>query len=333
MRFTHIFTLSVLSATMMANAVLAKQTEADVYYYDLSDQFVANLANCIKAESLRKGIKVKEFNAAGDQLTQSTQMEEDPKTGATLLVNLVDPAQADQVVEKAKKNSQRVIFFNREPSSTVLESYDDAWYVGADPVQAGDYQAELVIDYIRTHPEIDRNKDGKISIVFLKGEKNHQETASRTQAVIRELEQNKIAYEITFESYTNWSFNQGYDYMAAQLTQKGIDKTELLIGNNDSLILGAIQALADYGYNQGNPQKVIPAFGIDAIPEALTAITAGNMSGTVLNDASAMAKAILGIAAAESKDPEEIEKSIGYFISDDHRVLIPYIKVSHRGTK
>lgn len=333
MRFHQIFTLSVLSASLMANMALGKQNTADVFYYDLSDQFVANLAKDIKAEAARKGIELKVFNAAGDQLTQTTQLEEDLNTEATVLMNLVDVGQAAHVIEKAKKNKQRIIFFNREPATTDLESYDDAWYVGADAVQAGDYQAELVIDYIKAHPEVDHNKDGKISLVILKGEKTHQETESRTRAVLRELEQNKIPYEITFEAYTNWSFSQGYDYMAAELTQKGIDKTELVIGNNDALVLGAIQALADYGYNQGNPDKFIPVFGIDAIPEALSAINAGNMTGTVLNDASAMAKAIIGIAATQGKNPEEVAKNIGYFVSHDHKVMIPYIKITHRGTK
>ncbi len=47
------------------------------------------------------------------------------------------------------------------------------------------------------------------------------------------------------------------------------------------------------GYLDGTPEKFVPIYGVDAIPEALDKIKAGKMAGTVLNDAKNQAQALV----------------------------------------
>ena len=60
------------------------------------------------------------------------------------------------------------------------------------------------------------------------------------------------------------------------------DKIEAIISNDDSMAIGAVQALQKYGYNTGNKSKVIPVVGIDGVPEAIELISKGFMLGTAL---------------------------------------------------
>ena len=73
------------------------------------------------------------------------------------------------------------------------------------------------------------------------------------------------------------------------------------------MAIGAIQALQKYGYNKGDKTKIIPVFGVDAIPEAQDLIRKGFMTGTVIQDAPAMAKAFytVGMNLVYNKNPLE----------------------------
>ncbi len=46
--------------------------------------------------------------------------------------DLVDPAAAGTVIEKARGQNVPVVFFNKEPSRKALDSYDKAYDVGTD---------------------------------------------------------------------------------------------------------------------------------------------------------------------------------------------------------
>ena len=242
--FRHL-TLALLTTAFISNGAVADEgKKATVFYYDLSVSFISTLKEKIDAEAKEAGLTLTEYNAAGDAMTQRSQLQAavTADENAPLIVNLVDPRKAAEVVKMAKKTNRRVIFFNRQPETKMFDNYKYAWYVGADPVLAGDYQADLIVDYIHAHRDVDRNHDGIISVVMLKGEKEHQETAYRSNAVLRVLDQNNISYEVSYETYTDWSFRQGYDYMNINLSQNGLDKTELVIANNDTLALGAVRA-------------------------------------------------------------------------------------------
>ena len=43
------------------------------------------------------------------------------------------------------------------------------------------------------------------------------------------------------------------------------DKIEVIISNDDSMAIGAIQALQTYGYNKGDKTKTIPVVGVDEV--------------------------------------------------------------------
>ncbi len=47
-------------------------------------------------------------------------------------------------------------------------------------------QVEIAADYIKNHPEVDKNQDGEIQYVLLEGEKaGHQDAISRTDFSVK----------------------------------------------------------------------------------------------------------------------------------------------------
>jgi methyl-galactoside transport system substrate-binding protein len=87
---------------------------------------------------------------------------------------------------------------------------------------------------------------------------------------------------------------------------------------------GAIAALNGQGYNTGDAEKFVPVYGVDATAAAQDLINKGQMSGTVLQDAEGMAKALYatGMNLAEGKDA--IEGTDYAYDETGFSVRIPY---------
>ena len=58
-------------------------------------------------------------------LLQKDQLNKAFENESALLVNLIDPTMADEVVANAQATNSRLIFFNRQPSDSALEAYDE----------------------------------------------------------------------------------------------------------------------------------------------------------------------------------------------------------------
>ncbi|MFR5954654.1 MAG: hypothetical protein ACLUGQ_13880 [Coprococcus sp.] len=65
----------------------------------------------------------------------------------------------------------------------IFFSGDKLFYVGCDAAQSGEMQGEIAAEYIKNHPEVDKNGDGKIQYVLLEGEAGHQDAISRDRPI------------------------------------------------------------------------------------------------------------------------------------------------------
>ncbi len=48
--------------------------------------------------------------------------------------------------------------------------WEKLYYIGCNAEQSGIMQGEILADYIKNHPEVDKNQDGKIQYILLEGE-------------------------------------------------------------------------------------------------------------------------------------------------------------------
>ncbi|AID81709.1 sugar ABC transporter substrate-binding protein [Escherichia coli Nissle 1917] len=236
-----------------------------------------------------------------------------------LAINLVDPAAAGTVIEKARGQNVPVVFFNKEPSRKALDSYDKAYYVGTDSKESGIIQGDLIAKHWAANQGWDLNKDGQIQFVLLKGEPGHPDAEARTTYVIKELNDKGIKTEQLQLDTAMWDTAQAKDKMDAWLSGPNANKIEVVIANNDAMAMGAVEAL------KAHNKSSIPVFGVDALPEALALVKSGALAGTVLNDANNQAKATFDLAK-NLADGKGAADGTNWKI-DNKVVRVPYVGV------
>ena len=244
------------------------------------------------------------MDAANSQRTQDDQVQEMIGNGCDILcVNLADRTDPSQIITAAQEHDIPIIFFNREPVEEDLMQWDQLYYVGAEAKQSGQMQGQLAADYIKEHPDVDRNHDGKIQYVILEGEMGHQDAIIRTESVAESLKEQGIALEKLSYQIANWNRVQAQNRMI-QLIGQYNNRMEVVLANNDAMALGAMDAYEKLGYTETNRPVF---FGIDGTKEGLEAVKDGTLAATVYNDkegqAAAMANLAFSIATEDENDP------------------------------
>jgi len=273
---------------------------ATIYKYD--DEFMSYIRNSMENDAYGR-IALNMNDSQNDQNIQLKQVDEMIAKGVKVLaINLVDPKAAQAVLNKAKAAKLPIIFFNKEPEASVLNSYAKAWFVGTDSKESGILQGKMIVDLWNNNKlKWDKNHDGKLSYVLLKGEPGHPDAEARTKYALDEIKKAGIPVEELAEATAMWDAAKAKDKMDGWVSTFK-NKIEFVISNNDVMALGALDSLEKAGYVSGN--NFIPVVGIDAIPDAVKRIKDGSMVGTVLNDANNQAKAIIDLAtnAANGKN-------------------------------
>ena len=234
-----------------------------------------------------------------------------------------------ELMAKCDQKGVPAVFFNMEPMSEIMKSYDNIWYVGAQAKESGEMCAQALINYWNANTEIaDKNGDGKLQLVILQGEIGQQDVILRTEAYEETLKAAGIDYEILACDTANWDKAQALDKMNTWITAYGLDGIEGVLCNNDGMAMGAVQAALNNGYNQGDTEKFIPIVGIDATVEALQAMKDGSLLGTVLNDRNSQSVAIINVMKAVKAGEALTPETIGVDCTvDGNYVWVPYVIV------
>ena len=315
----------VLSGCSGKSDQTEKTLRVGVITYTQDDPFINGLTDELKAqlkamENKERRIIVSTKSGNDDQQEQNEKVEEMIDAGCDVLcINLVDRTAPSRIIRMARNEDIPVIFFNREPVREDLMQWEKLYYVGCDAEQSGIMQGEIVADYIKNHPEVDKNQDGKIQYILLEGEAGHQDAISRTDYSVKTLLEQGIDLEKLSYQFADWNRGQAENRMSRLIEQYG-DEIELVISNNDEMALGAVEAWQKAGYDCRNWPVI---FGIDGLDDALEAIKTGKMKGTVYNDKEdqAMELAKLSVEIVCGKDTNRKHLKEGrYYVSEYCRV-------------
>ena len=309
----------VLSGCSGKSDQTEKTLRVGVITYTQDDPFINGLTDELKAqlkamENKERRIIVSTKSGNDDQQEQNEKVEEMIDAGCDVLcINLVDRTAPSRIIRMARNEDIPVIFFNREPVREDLMQWEKLYYVGCDAEQSGIMQGEIAEEYIKSHPEVDKNQDGKIQYVLLEGEAGHQDAISRTEYSVKTLMKNDVILEKLSYQLADWNRGQAENRMNRLISQYG-KKIELVMSNNDEMALGAVEAYRKAGYVR-EAWPVI--FGIDGLEEALEAVKAGEMQGSILNDrvdqAKKMAKMAVELFEGEEFDQESLKEGRYYF--------------------
>ena len=327
----------------------ASELNVGVFYYNYSDAYITTVRNAMDALLEEAGITYNNYDGAGNQATQLDQINTAISNGTNLLVvNIVEtssPDAAQQACDAAKNAGIPIIFFNREVENSVVDSYENAAFVGTDAAEAGHMQGQMIGEFLlENYDTVDLNGDGVISYVMFKGDEANQEAIARTKYGVECADEvltaaGKPALEFYDASNANkylvdlngtWSNTASFDYMQtilAQYNEANNNMVEVVICNNDDMALGAINALVNAGYNLpgGEGCTVIPVFGVDATDAAKELIANKQMTGSIKQDAEGMADAVATITANLIAGKDKFEGlNESYEVVDGWTVNIPY---------
>lgn len=294
--------------------------------YKFDDTFMTSVRNFISETAKEKtDVELEIVDSQNSQATQNDKVDMFiTKKVSSLAINPVDRTAAGAILEKAKDKKIPIVFFNKEPLPEDMQKWDKVYYVGARAEESGVMSGEIMADYWKAHPEADKNGDGVMQYVMLKGEPGHQDAELRTEYSIKAVEEAGIKVEKLAEDTAMWDRVKGQEKMAAFLSKHG-DAIEAVFANNDDMALGAIEALKAAGYFKDG--KFMPVVGVDATAPALQALEEGTLLGTVLNDAKNQGKATFMLAYVLGKGETPTDENIGYEITDGKYVWIPYKKI------
>ncbi|THE13467.1 sugar ABC transporter substrate-binding protein [Bacillus timonensis] len=256
-----------------------------VLYQNLQNEYIVNLQDSIRKYAESAGAELIESDGEGKAENQVSQVENliNQQVDAIIL----NPADKDGSAAVAEKAAAANI-----PIITVLATVSNidklTAHVGSDDVEAGIIEMKHAAELL----------EGKGTIGIIRGPNGNSAEVNRT-AGIMEVLKDYPDIEIAADQTANFSREE-----ALSLTENWLQSQELdaIIAQNDEMALGAIKAISAAG--KLNEIKVL---GIDAIPDALNSIEAGELAATVFQDVDAQGKMAVDVAFKAAKG-ESVEK-------------------------
>ncbi|GFH91350.1 D-galactose-binding periplasmic protein [Clostridiales bacterium] len=285
-----------------------------VCIYKFDDAFMTTYRNALQEILEGKGYTVTFMDGKNDQAEQNNQINNfiAQKVDA-LIINPVMTSAVDQIIATVKDAGVPTVLINREPTADQMSAYDKLVYVGCDARQSGTMQGELILD---TANKGDINGDGKVSYIMIQGDPENVDAQYRTEFSVKALTDAGMEVEELDLQRGDWDRNKGQEIAQNDLAKFGED-IEVIFCNNDDMAIGALQAIQAAGRKVNEDIYLV---GVDALDAALNEVAAGNMTGTVLNDAQGQAE---GAVAA-------MEELLGgkTYAAGEQSIYVDYVKVT-----
>lgn len=319
------FAPTASTATSAAESAAASLPEngqgarVGVCIYRFGDTFMTTYREKLQELLEAKGYEVTVADGNNDQAKQNDQIESFIEEGVdALIVNPVMTTAANQIISTVKEAGVPTVLINREPTADQMAAYDRLVYVGCDASQSGIFQGQIILD---TENKGDINGDGKVSYIMLQGDPENIDAQLRTQYSVQTLTEAGMEVEELDVECGDWDRSKGQQITQNALNKYG-DDIEVVFCNNDDMAIGALQAILAAGRTVN---KDIYLVGVDALDAALNEVAAGNMTGTVLNDANAQA----------AQAVECMEELLGgkTYAPGDQSIYVDYVKITPENVK
>lgn len=243
-----------------------KKFKIGVTHYGLKNEFTVLISDSQKAKAKELGVDIEIFDGNYDVNTQISQFENMIAQGFDAIIfSPVDVDAMSVAVDKAVEAGIPVFGVNTRVNSDKLTSY-----IGSNDVTAGEIEMNYIAEKI----------GGKGNIVIMEGPIGSSAQVQRREGIHNVLAQYPDI-KVLAEKTANWSRAEGLALMENWL-QTFEGQIDAVVGQNDEMALGALQALEGKGLND---RDAIPVIGVDAIADALQAVKDGRMNATVFQDA------------------------------------------------
>ncbi|MCR5271647.1 MAG: substrate-binding domain-containing protein [Lachnospiraceae bacterium] len=306
-------TLLVTTATGCSGNGLSagSATSGKILYIvtDLNDTFRATLSEEIQAQASAQGVTLDMVETGNSVEEQAAQVAQAKSAGySAIILRLSDASTALQM--NVASNGLPIIYVNNQPDDEHL-SADEFIFVGSDEEQAGQYQAEYVLNKLGNPASMD--------VIIFEGEEGHSGTIGRTDSVKENLKESGCDVNYVFVDYANWSDTEAQAKF--DIFMKTGQNVDAIFCNNDTMALGVIEGMKEHGLDYSK----IPVCGVDATSDGCASIEAGEMSFTVLQNAEGQASA--AVHAASVLASGDSIKSVENATEDCKYIFVPFESV------
>ncbi|WP_297277005.1 galactose ABC transporter substrate-binding protein [uncultured Brachyspira sp.] len=322
-----LFILFIVLSSSIVLYTQKKNSLVGIALYRYDDDYTKYLKLYLERNA-KNNFSVLMVDSYNSQATQNAQIDMFLKKKVNMLaINLVDKTQAQKIIDKVSINDLPLIFFNREPDLDAMKTYDKVWYIGGKSDEAGIAQGRLIAESWKNRLNWDKNEDGKIQCIIIKGDLNDRDTFNRTEYMKKYIASNNMKLDILAEVPAMWKRENAMTAVEGLFIKYG-NKIEYIICNNDYMALGALDALKKYGFNNSSRMlNYIPIVGIDGILACLNEIKNYGIFATVLQNPSAQTQALCAVSKNIMSGKSPLDGT--HFNFDNSKYIsIPYILVT-----
>ncbi|MFF2321453.1 sugar ABC transporter substrate-binding protein [Agrobacterium sp. NPDC058088] len=246
------------------------ETRIAVTMTSFDNPFLTILLHGMREDAKKKGVDLIAEDAQLDPAKQLNQVQNFVANGVeAIIVNPVDGDSTAAITKTAADANIPLIYVNHPPAELDTGMPEKTAFVGSNELDSGTMEAEAVCKLL----------GGKGKAVVLMGPLENHAALVRTKDVETVFSRPDCKIEILEKQTANWNRTQAQDLVSSWMTA-GIT-FDAVVANNDEMAIGAIQALKASGANM----KDVVIAGIDATPDGLAAMKAGELDVTVFQNA------------------------------------------------
>ncbi|ASQ00664.1 substrate-binding domain-containing protein [Sinorhizobium meliloti] len=250
--------------------------------------FLTILRNGMQDQAAKlDGVTVQVEDAQNDTSRQLDQVQNFVSSGVDAIIVVAVDGDSTPALTKMATDAGIPIVYANHPPADVDKLPETAAFVGSNEIDSGTLETK----------EVCRLLGGKGAAYVLMGPLNNHSSLTRTKDIHDVIATDECkGMSVIEEQSANWDRLEAANIMTNWLSTGR--EFNAIIANNDEMAIGAIQAMKAAGVDMS---KVVVG-GIDATPDGLAAMAAGDLDVTVFQNAIAQGAAAMDAAVALSRD-------------------------------
>ena len=293
-------------AVLMTSSAMAETIGASIARFDDNGLTIMRNGTTAHIESL-SGVDLQMEDAQDDVARQLDQINNFIASGVdAIIVNAVDTNATEAMSNAAAAAGVPLVYVNRQPIN--LDTMPDGQaFVASNEIESGTLEAFQICRNLRA-----AGKSGGATGYLMNGQLSNQAAVQRSKDVHDVIGMDMCNFMTLIDEQTaNWSRDEAQDLMTNWMSSG--EPFDFVIANNDEMAIGAIQAMKAAGMDMAE----IQVGGVDATPDGLVAMAAGDLDVTVFQDLAGQGAGSIDTALALARG-ESVDKT----------VFIPFILVT-----
>jgi len=245
------------------------------------------------------GLELQVEDAQDDVARQLDQINNFIASGVdAIIVNAVDTNATEAMSNAASAAGVPLVYVNRQPINMDTLPKGQA-FVASNEIESGTLAAFRMCQDLRA-----QGKSGGAKAYMLMGQLSNQAAVQRSKDFHDVIGMDMCNFITLIDEQTaNWSRDEAQDLMTNWISSG--EPFDAVFGNNDEMAIGAIQAMKAAGISMDD----VVVGGVDATPDALVAMQAGEMDVTVFQDLAGQGAGSIDTAIKLSKG-EAVDKTV-----------------------